>query len=96
MNSAVNISTGKVLYLDLPHFWLGGELRSGGLSYAHTRRSLRFLGQWKAMMEDGIACFSHSEMWMMLWCFLVMCPTGGNAGLYTITRGVLCILPAAL
>ena len=65
MNSAMHISVGQVLHLELPHFWLPGELQTGGLSSVRTRRSHRFLGQKAMMGGDGIACFSCSETWRM-------------------------------
>ena len=81
---------GQVLHLGRPHFWFPGVLRSGFLSVARTRRSLRFLGRRKTMMGgDGMAFFNRSETCRMLWCFLVIPPTDGSMGLYVITRGIL-------
>ena len=93
VKSNVVISMGQVLHLELPHLLFPGGPCSGGFSSARTKRSLRFFGATEG--NDGgrwYYLFSRSEVWRMLWYFLVICPIGGNAGLYVITSGILSFL----
>ena len=82
-------NSSKLLHLDAPHGWLPGDSREVAVRVARTRRSLKFLGQRKAISSGCSKVLrNRSQAWRLgRWC-LVVRRKDGKIGSYVTTKGI--------